>query len=416
MLTKWQACTSPNKKRQKLKEQHRPPSNNNEGDHDDGKATTPYDQLRALFTDRYRAAGLHTIGRHLCTESASCPLGTREGRWPGSLSLGKLQGLRSRREPIGAWERGLNAVNMTSQLAVNALMVLFRDASDDSEARSPQGFFVDWSESLKPVACEQGPPNALTNKDLSDKDHLWFTWMPPDTAEINVVLRGTFVVGDEYWYNVNVGGDFAVDEFPVSMEGCGDTKSCVTLSRTRTKCDKASRCDLSLTYALGSDNRSLDITMGGAAPVTGQYLALGFTDDPIMLKNANIFACTRTHDLATVQHFTLQDLDSTPVETNQVLEDPSFEQDGERIWCRFSTPVHVAGYDLSLPRHQVYLWGETNVTSQSIKIAPPYMVSKTPIKVGVPIYSRLTRNAATTRTASWIMALSTTLLARILVA
>uniref|UniRef100_V5HSV7 Putative secreted protein n=1 Tax=Ixodes ricinus TaxID=34613 RepID=V5HSV7_IXORI len=307
-------------------------------------------------------------------------------------------------------------VNMTSQLAVNALMVLFRDASDDSEARSPQGFFVDWSDSLKPVACEQGPPNALTNKDLSDKDHLWFTWMPPDTAEINVVLRGTFVVGNEYWYNVNVGGDFAVDEFPVSMEGCGDTKSCVTLSRTRAKCDKASRCDLSLTYALGSDNRSLEITMGGAAPVTGHYLALGFTDDPIMLKNANIFACTRTHDLATVQHFTLQDIDSTPVETNQVLEDPSFEQDGERIWCRFSTPVHVAGYDLSLPRHQVYLWGETNVTSQSIKIAPPYMVSKTPIKVGVPIYSRLTRNAATTRTASWIMALATALLARILVA
>ncbi|EEC09603.1 hypothetical protein IscW_ISCW007078 [Ixodes scapularis] len=53
---------------------------------------------------------------------------------------------------------------------------------------------------------------------------------------------------------------------------------------------------------------------------------------------------------------------------------------------------------------------------QSIKIAPPYMVSKTPIKVGVPIYSRLTRNAATTRTASWIMALATALLARILVA
>ncbi|KAM7303038.1 hypothetical protein ISCGN_018546 [Ixodes scapularis] len=307
-------------------------------------------------------------------------------------------------------------VNLTSQLAVNALMVLFRDASDDSEARSPQGFFVDWSDSLKPVACEQGPFNALTNKNLSEKDHLWFTWMPPDTAEINVVLRGTFVVGDEYWYNVNIGGDFVVDEFPVSMEGCGDTKSCVTLSRTRAKCDKASRCDLSLTYALGSDNRSLDITMGGVAPVTGHYIALGFTDDPIMLKNTHIFACTRTHDLATVQYFSLQDLDSTPVETDQVFGAPSFEQDGERIWCRFLTPTFVPGHDLTLPRYQVYLWGETNVTSQSIKIAPPYMVSKTPIKVGVPIYSRLTRNAATTRTASWIMALATALLARILVA
>lgn len=77
---------------------------------------------------------------------------------------------------------------------------------------------------------------------------------------------------------------FLCDATAVSMEGCGDTKSCVTLSRTRTKCDKASRCDLSLTYALGSDNRSLDITMGGVAPVTGHYIALGFTDDPIMVR------------------------------------------------------------------------------------------------------------------------------------
>ncbi|CAN7997774.1 unnamed protein product, partial [Ixodes hexagonus] len=260
------------------------------------------------------------------------------------------------------------AVNLTSPLVVNALMVLFSDASHESERRSPQGYFVQWSESLKPVACEDGPPNALTNKDLSDKTQLWFTWMPPDRAEINVVLSGTFVVGNEYWYNVKIAGDFAVDEFPVSMEGCGDTKSCVTLSKDRAKCDRPSKCHLSLTYALSSDNRSLEVTMSGAAQVTGRYLALGFTEDPVMLKETSIFACTRTHDLATVQHFTLPDVDSTPVETNQVLEDTSFEQDGERIRCRFKTPVNVAGYDLSLPRHQVYLWGDTNSTGEPTRV------------------------------------------------
>lgn len=249
-------------------------------------------------------------------------------------------------------------VTMASSVSVNALMLMFRDVGGDAGA-APLGYFVEWSKGLRPVKCEGGPPNALTNEDFTPKKDLWFTWMPPDLPEIEVLLRGTFVVGNEYWYNLNVGSGFPVDEFPVSMTGCGDSKSCMTLSRDRTKCDRASRCDMSLTYALTNDNRSLEVTMGGKAPVTGDYVALGFTEDPKMLKETSIFACIRTQDLAAVEHFSLEDAKKAAVRTNAVLEDTLFEQDGERVWCRFKTPVKVAGYDLTLPRYQVYLWGNT---------------------------------------------------------
>lgn len=280
-------------------------------------------------------------------------------------------------------------VNMSSpNVAVHALILAFR--SRTTGGTEPQGYFDGWSDSLQPLQCEDGPPNAITNKDLSGKNDFWFSWMPPDAQEIDVALRGTFVVNNEYWYNIEINSDFRVDEFPVSMEGCGQTKSCVTLSRTRTKCDKASRCDLTVTYSLSADNRTLEVTMGGVASMAGRYLAIGFTNDSESLKGASIFACTRTEKLAEVRHFTLADEKSMPMETNRVLENTLFEQDGERVWCRFQTPVRVAGFDLSVPLYQVYFWGQSNLTSGQIEMSPPYKTSKEPIQVGVPQESRLT--------------------------
>ncbi|XP_065301756.2 uncharacterized protein [Dermacentor albipictus] len=279
-------------------------------------------------------------------------------------------------------------VNMSSpDVAVNALILVFRSTSGGTE---PQGYFEKWSDSLRPLQCEDGPPNALTNRDLSGKHDFWFSWMPPDLPEIDVALKGTFVVNNEYWYDIEIASAFQVDEFPVSMEGCGQAKSCVTLSRTRTKCEKASRCDLTVTYALSADNRTLEVTMGGVASMAGRYLAIAFTNDTETLKGTSIFACTRTERLAEVRHFTLADDKSMPVETNQVLENTAFEQDGERVWCRFETPVRVAGFDLAAPLYQLYFWGQANLTSGQIEMSPPYKTSKEPIQVGVAQHSRLT--------------------------
>ncbi|XP_075538038.1 uncharacterized protein LOC142572653 [Dermacentor variabilis] len=279
-------------------------------------------------------------------------------------------------------------VNMSSpDVAVNALILVFRSTSGGTE---PQGYFDKWSDSLRPLQCEDGPPNALTNGDLSGKHDFWFSWMPPDLPEIDVALKGTFVVNNEYWYDIEIASAFQVDEFPVSMEGCGQVKSCVTLSRTRTKCEKASRCDLTVTYALSADNRTLEVTMGGVASMAGRYLAIAFTNDTEALKGASIFACTRTERLAEVRHFTLADDKSMPMETNQVLENTAFEQDGERVWCRFETPVRVAGFDLAAPLYQLYFWGQANLTSGQIEMSPPYKTSKEPIQVGVAQHSRLT--------------------------
>lgn len=279
-------------------------------------------------------------------------------------------------------------VNMSSpNVAVNALILVFRSANGGTE---PQGYFDKWSDSLAPLQCEDGPPNALTNRDLSGKHDFWFTWMPPDLPEIDVALKGTFVVNNEYWYDLEIGSAFQVDEFPVSMEGCGQVKSCVTLSRTRTKCEKASRCDLTVTYALSADNRTLEVTMGGVASMAGRYLAIAFTNDSETFKSASIFACTRTERLAEVRHFTLADDKSMPMETNQVLENTAFEQDGERVWCRFETPVRVASFDLAAPLYQLYFWGQANLTSGQIEMSPPYKTSKEPIQVGVPQHSKLT--------------------------
>ncbi|XP_072142630.1 uncharacterized protein [Dermacentor andersoni] len=279
-------------------------------------------------------------------------------------------------------------VNMSSpDVAVNALILVFRSASGGTE---PQGYFDKWSDSLRPLQCEDGPPNALTNGDLSGKHDFWFSWMPPDLPEIDVALKGTFVVNNEYWYDIEIASAFQVDEFPVSMEGCGQSKSCVTLSRTRTKCEKASRCDLTVTYALSADNRTLEVTMGGVASMAGRYLAIAFTNDTDTLKGASIFACTRTERLAEVRHFTLADDKSMPMETNQVLENTAFEQDGERVWCRFETPVRVAGFDLAAPLYQLYFWGQANLTSGQIEMSPPYKTSKEPVQVGVAQHSRLT--------------------------
>uniref|UniRef100_L7M9G1 Putative secreted peptide n=1 Tax=Rhipicephalus pulchellus TaxID=72859 RepID=L7M9G1_RHIPC len=280
-------------------------------------------------------------------------------------------------------------VNMSSpNVAVNALILVFRSRiPGDTE---PLGYFDDWSDSLQPLRCKDGPPNALTNKDLSGKNDFWFTWRVPDLPDIDVALKGTFVINNEYWYDIEIKSDFKVDEFPVSRVGCGETKSCVTLSRTRTKCDKASRCDLIVTYSLSADNKTMDVTMGGAASMAGRYLAIAFTNDSESLKGASIFACIRTEMLAEVRHFTLADDKSMPVPTNQVFEDPAYEQDGERVWCRFRAPVRVAGVDLSVPLYQVYFWGEANLTSGQIEMSPPYKTSKEPIQVGVHQDSKLT--------------------------
>ncbi|XP_037510192.1 uncharacterized protein LOC119386971 [Rhipicephalus sanguineus] len=303
-------------------------------------------------------------------------------------------------------------VNMSSpNVAVNALILVFR--SRITGGTEPQGYFDNWSDSLKPLQCEGGPPNALTNKDLSGKNDFWFSWMPPDVPEIDVALKGTFVVNNEYWYDIEIGSAFPVDEFPVSMEGCGQAKSCVTLSRTRTKCEKASRCDLTVTYSLSADNRTLEVTMGGVASMAGRYLAIAFTNDSESLKSASIFACTRTERLAEVRHFTLADDKSMPVETNQVLGNTAFEQDGERVWCRFETPVRVAGFDLSVPLYQVYFWGQANLTSGQIEMSPPYKTSKEPIQVGVAQHSRLT-SASSRESAPVLAVLVSGLMAAIL--
>ncbi|XP_077514030.1 uncharacterized protein LOC144124939 [Amblyomma americanum] len=280
-------------------------------------------------------------------------------------------------------------VNMSSpNVAVNALILVFRSTAGDTD--EPQGYFDQWSDSLRALQCEGGPPNALTNKDLSGKQELWFSWMPPDLPDIDVALKGTFVVNNEYWYHLEIASGFQVDEFPVSMEGCGQAKSCVTLSRTRTKCDKASRCDLTVTYSLSPDNRTLEVTMGGVASMAGRYLAIAFTNDTDTLKGSSIFACIRTERLAEVRHFTLNDEKILPVQTNQVLENTLFEQDGERVWCRFETPVRSPGVDLTLPLYQYYFWGQANLTSGQIEMSPPFKMSKDAIQVGVAQHSRLT--------------------------
>lgn len=280
-------------------------------------------------------------------------------------------------------------VNMSSpNVAVNALILVFRSRTNGGA--EPQGYFEAWSDSLKPLHCNDGPVNALTNGDLSGKHDFSFAWMPPDLSEIDVALKGTFVVNNEYWYDIEIGSAFPVNEFPVSMEGCGEMKSCVTLSRTRTKCERASRCDLTVTYSLSADNRTLEVTMGGVASMAGRYLAIAFTNDSESLKGASIFACTRTERLAEVRHFTLADDKSMPLETNQVFENTLFEQDGERVWCRFDTPVRVAGVDLSVPLYQVYFWGQANLTSGQIEMSPPYKTSKEPIQIGVAHLSKLT--------------------------
>uniref|UniRef100_A0A131YY35 DOMON domain-containing protein n=1 Tax=Rhipicephalus appendiculatus TaxID=34631 RepID=A0A131YY35_RHIAP len=304
-------------------------------------------------------------------------------------------------------------VNMSSpNVAVNALILAFR--SRTTGGTEPQGYFDSWSDSLKPLKCDgDGPPNALTNKDLSGKNDFWFSWMPPKAQEIDVALRGTFVVNNEYWYNIEIKSDFKVNEFPVSMEGCGETKSCVTLSRTRTKCEKASRCDLTVAYSLSADNRTLEVTMGGVASMAGRYLAIAFTNDSESLKSSNIFACIRTERLAEVRHFTLSDDKSVPVESNQVLEDTLFEQDGELVWCRFKVPVRPPNFDLSVPLYQVYFWGEANRTSGQIEMSPPYKTSKEPIQVGVAQHSRLT-SASSRESAPVLAVLVSGLMAAIL--
>lgn len=281
-------------------------------------------------------------------------------------------------------------VNMSSpSVPVNALILVFRSTSGGSTAAL--GDFVHWSDStLQPIKCDGGRNSALTNKDASGKQEFWFTWMPPESEEIDVALKGTFVVNNEYWYNIEVESGFPVDEFPPSKDGCGETKSCVTLSSTKTKCAWASRCDLSITYKLSPDNRTLEVTIGGKASMAGRYVALAFTNDSQEMKGASIFACIRTERLAEVRHFTLHDANSAPVETTQVLEDMAFEQDMERVWCRFSTPVRVAGVDLSAPLHQLYFWGQANLTSGQIEMSPPYKRSKGAIQVGVPQKSSLT--------------------------
>lgn len=281
-------------------------------------------------------------------------------------------------------------VNMSSRsVPVNALILVFRSTSGGST--EPLGHFVDWSKStLRSIQCDGGPTNALTNVDASGKQEFWFTWMPPDLEEIDVALKGTFVVNNEYWYNIEVKSGFPVDEFPPSKEGCGHTKSCVTLSSTKSKCEWASRCDLSITYKLSADNRTLEVTIGGRASMAGRYVAIAFTNDSQEMKGASIFACIRTERLAEVRHFTLHDGNSAPVETTQVLEDTTFQQDKERVWCRFSTPVRVAGVDLSAPLHQLYFWGQANLTSGQIEMSPPYKWSKGTVQVGVPQHSRLT--------------------------
>lgn len=281
-------------------------------------------------------------------------------------------------------------VNMSSSpVAVNALILEFRSTSGGST--EPLGHFVEWSEpALRPIKCDGGPANALTNTDESGKQDFWFTWMPPDMEEIDVALKGTFVVNNEYWYNIEVASGFQVEEFPPSKEGCGSTKSCVTLSSTKSKCEWASRCDLSITYKLSADNQTMETTIGGKASMAGRYVALGFTNDSLGMKAASIFACIRTEMGAEVRHFTLHDAGSVPVETNQVLEDMAFKQDKERVWCRFSMPVRVAGSDLTGHLHQLYFWGQANVTTGQIELSPPYKRSKGTIQVGVPHHSRLT--------------------------
>ncbi|KAL1425143.1 hypothetical protein MTO96_019488 [Rhipicephalus appendiculatus] len=319
-------------------------------------------------------------------------------------------------------------------VAVNALILAFR--SRTTGGTEPQGYFDSWSDSLKPLKCDgDGPPNALTNKDLSGKNDFWFSWMPPKAQEIDVALSsrcfrgapllvrtkprktlalgGTFVVNNEYWYNIEIKSDFKVNEFPVSMEGCGETKSCVTLSRTRTKCEKASRCDLTVAYSLSADNRTLEVTMGGVASMAGRYLAIAFTNDSESLKSSNIFACIRTERLAEVRHFTLADDKSVPVESNQVLEETLFEQDGELVWCRFKAPVRAPNFDLSVPLYQVYFWGEANRTSGQIEMSPPYKTSKEPIQVGVAQHSRLT-SASSRESAPVLAVLVSGLMAAIL--
>ncbi|XP_064456048.1 uncharacterized protein LOC135366957 [Ornithodoros turicata] len=275
-------------------------------------------------------------------------------------------------------------VNIKNGVDVNALMLVFREGIEGK----PLGYFKNFSDNLVPVQCDGGPPNAVTNKDFSPKSSFWFEWMPTDISDINIALRGTFVVNDEYWYNIEVKSNFLVDTFPPSMSECGRTKSCVTLSRTAAKCDKASRCDITLKYGLSPDNRTLEVVLGGVAPQTGQYVAVGFTDDRDTMKDIRIFSCRRTEDRAAVEIE-----DDSLQESEGVIEEVDTEQDGERVWCSFKTPVKVGDYNLIAPRYQVYLHGTADTTTGRIKIGPKFTTSKKKIEIGVPFESNLTSGA-----------------------
>ncbi|KAH9371141.1 hypothetical protein HPB48_000032 [Haemaphysalis longicornis] len=117
-----------------------------------------------------------------------------------------------------------------------------------------------------------------------------------------------------------------------------------------------------------------------------------------MIKDASIFACIRTERGAEVRHFTLHDANSVPVETNQVLGDVTVKQDKERVWCRFSMPVRVAGSDLTGHLHQLYFWGQANVTTGQIELRPPYKRSNGTIQP-VPILLSSLTSATRVRTA-----------------
>ncbi|KAK8787050.1 hypothetical protein V5799_023167 [Amblyomma americanum] len=111
-------------------------------------------------------------------------------------------------------------------VAVNALILVFRSTAGDTD--EPQGYFDQWSDSLRALQCEGGPPNALTNKDLSGKQELWFSWMPPDLPDIDVALKGTFVVNNEYWYHLEIASGFQVDEFR-ERHFCATLYHCVSI-------------------------------------------------------------------------------------------------------------------------------------------------------------------------------------------
>jgi len=225
------------------------------------------------------------------------------------------------------------------------------------------GWFVTVPQICKNLHCLQKRKSSVVDKGRPIKlSNLTFTWRAPPTDYGPIRFVASIAHGNQY--NIIQSELVSFNNFPMSIRGCGRQMSCFRSCSSSPTCDPEVSDSMVVTF-LSGDEKYVVASLGGVVENENKYIAMGFGEDKLNLRNLDIAVCTRKGQDLKLDHFLVENKLSQPYIHRDPLDLTSSDVDTMRnfVWCQYRRPLRPLSMwdlDLSQPLYHFFFHGEMN--------------------------------------------------------